>query len=303
MKDPNTTFEITIRAIQGRLLLRPSKELNELILGVLGRALERHSGILLHLFVAASNHIHLIITAPDVRLLSSFMAYLNSSLAREAGRLHQWREKFWGRRYTSLAILDDKDFLKRAVYILSHGCKEGLVLRPRDWPGVNCIEAVTRGKKLSGVWYDRTKEYEARKAGVEYRHGEFAKKYDVPLSPLPCLEGLSQEEQRAWYRTLVASIEQETRKHYEQGGKRVLGVRGVLRQGPHSRPKKFKRSPAPLCHCSDPDKWRAYRDNYRFFVDQYRVASKRLRAGELNVRFPENCFPPPLAFCGPDPPG
>ena len=104
---------------------------------------------------------HLIITAPDVRLLSTFMAYLNSSLAREAGRLHHWREKFWGRRYTSLAILDDKDFLKRAVYILSHGCKEGLVLRPRDWPGVNCIEAVTTGKKLSGVWYDRTKEYEA----------------------------------------------------------------------------------------------------------------------------------------------
>ena len=171
-----------------------------------------------------------------------------------------------------------------------------LLLRPWDWPGVNCIEAVTRGKKLSGVWYDRTKEYEARKAGEAYRHDEFAKKYDVPLSPLPCLEGLSQEEQRAWYRTLVASIEQETRKHYTRGGKRVLGVRGVLRQGPHSRPKKVKRSPAPLCHCSDPDKWRAYRDNYRWFVDQYRVASKRLRAGELNVRFPENCFPPPLAF-------
>ncbi|MBW2703109.1 MAG: transposase [Deltaproteobacteria bacterium] len=106
MQDPNTTFEITIRAIQGRLLLRPSKELNELILGVLGRALERHSGILLHLFVVASNHMHLIITAPNVQLLSSFMAYLNSSLAREAGRLHHWREKFWGRRYTSIAILD-----------------------------------------------------------------------------------------------------------------------------------------------------------------------------------------------------
>ncbi|MBW2703110.1 MAG: hypothetical protein JRF33_19980 [Deltaproteobacteria bacterium] len=96
---------------------------------------------------------------------------------------------------------------------------------------------------------------------------------------------MSQGEQRAWYRTLVASIEQETRKHYEREGKRVLGVRGVLRQGPHSRPKKVKRSPAPLCHCSDPDKWRAYRDNYRW-----------------NVRFPENCFPPPLAFCGLDPP-
>jgi hypothetical protein len=31
MKKPNTTFEVTSRAIQGRLLLRPSKELNQII--------------------------------------------------------------------------------------------------------------------------------------------------------------------------------------------------------------------------------------------------------------------------------
>ncbi len=36
---PNSTLEITTRTIQGRLLLRPSKELNRFILGILGRAL------------------------------------------------------------------------------------------------------------------------------------------------------------------------------------------------------------------------------------------------------------------------
>jgi hypothetical protein len=30
--------------------------------------------------------------------LADFMGYFNSNLAREAGRLEDWREKFWSRR-------------------------------------------------------------------------------------------------------------------------------------------------------------------------------------------------------------
>jgi hypothetical protein len=126
MKKPNTTFEVTSRAIQGRLLLRPSKELNQIVLGILGRFLERYPGILLHLVTVASNHIHMLLTAPCVELLADFMRDVNSSLAREAGRLHRWKEKFWGRRYTMIAVEDgdEAEMLKRAVYILSHGCKD-----------------------------------------------------------------------------------------------------------------------------------------------------------------------------------
>jgi hypothetical protein len=65
-------------------------------------------------------------------------------------------------------------------------------LRPGSWPRVHCVEAVTRGKKLSGVWYDRTKEYEAARACGECRPGEFATRYEVRLSPLPCFEKLSE---------------------------------------------------------------------------------------------------------------
>ncbi|MBW1811046.1 MAG: hypothetical protein JRJ87_22845, partial [Deltaproteobacteria bacterium] len=84
MSKPDMTFEITTRAIQGRLLLRPSRELNDIILGILGRALTLYP-VLLHLVVVASNHIHLIVTTQNVKLLSDFMRYFNSNLAREAG--------------------------------------------------------------------------------------------------------------------------------------------------------------------------------------------------------------------------
>ena len=305
MKKPNALIEVTTRTIQGRLLLRPSKELNKIILGILGRYLQRYPGIALHLVIVASNHVHLLLSAFSVETLSNFMRDVNSSLAREAGRLYEWQEKFWGKRYTSIEVddTDERKVLERAVYILSHGCKEGLVMRPRDWPGVNCVDAVTKGKKLIGVWYDRTKQYEARRAGMDFRPGEFATKYEVNLSPLPCFSDLSEKEQRTRYRVLVADIERETKRKFAQGGRRVLGAKKVLDQHPHRRPKKLKKKPAPLFHCADTEKWIKYRDDYRWFVQEYRVASRKLRRGDRTVRFPANCFPPRLAFCGPDPPG
>jgi hypothetical protein len=102
---------------------------------------------------------------------------------------------------------------------------------------------------------------------------------------------------------MVKDIESETQKQFGRGGRRILGVKGVLEQSPHRRPRKVKRSPAPLCHCSDPNLWRKYRDDYRWFVGLYREASRKLRAGDRTVSFPENCFPPAPVFCGLDPPG
>ncbi len=47
------------------------------------------------------------------------------------------------------------------------GVKENLVLHCRDWPGVQCIDALTEGKPLEGIWHDRTLEYEASRRGKE----------------------------------------------------------------------------------------------------------------------------------------
>ena len=302
MREPNSTFEVTTRTLQGRLLLRPSRELNAIIIGILGRALALYP-VMLHLVVVASNHIHMLVTAESVKLLADFMRFVNSNIAKEAGRLHRWKEKFWGRRYTSLDVLDDKKMVERAVYLLSHGCKEGLVMRPKDWPGVNCVEAVTRGKTLKGVWYDRTKQYEAARSGLEVSSRDFATEYEVELSPLPCFSSLSEGQQRAQYRAMVRDIEKLTREQVVKAGRRVMGATRVLLEDPHKRPRKIKKSPAPLCHCSDPEMWKRYRDDYRWFASEYRAASRRLRAGEKDVSFPQYCFLPALAFNGPEAPG
>jgi REP element-mobilizing transposase RayT len=191
MPYPYALFEITIRTMQSRFLLRPSKHLNELILGVLGRALSLYPSVHIHQFKFASNHYHLIASAPNQKSLALLMNHVNSNIAREAGRLHDWHDKFWARRHRQITILDHESLLKRVRYIMSHGTKEALVPNPLDWPGVSTDRALLYGEKLEGVWYDRTGFYRAERKGKDVTLEDFAISYDVPLHPLPHLQGLS----------------------------------------------------------------------------------------------------------------
>ena len=134
-----TLVEVSTRTIQSRFLLRPSNTLNEIVLGILGRAQEIY-GVGLCGYAFASSHYHLLLLVDSAKQLSGFMGYFNSNLAREAGRLVDWREKFWSRRYRAIVVSDEEGAQReRLKYVLSHGAKEGLVGDPREWPGVHAI--------------------------------------------------------------------------------------------------------------------------------------------------------------------
>src|SRR6185369_4855467 len=47
-----------------------------------------------------------------------------------------------------------------------------------------------------GLWFDRTQEYGARRRGEEHERNRFAAPETVTLSPLPCWERLSPEDQK-----------------------------------------------------------------------------------------------------------
>jgi REP element-mobilizing transposase RayT len=53
--------EITTRTIQGRLLLKPSPELTEIILGIIGKAQDLYE-MSIHAFVVISNHAHFLLS-------------------------------------------------------------------------------------------------------------------------------------------------------------------------------------------------------------------------------------------------
>ena len=91
-------YFVTSRCYQGRLLLRPSQEVNEVVGGVLARAVKQSGGcVRLHAFTFASNHFHLLVWARGAAL-AGFMQYLRANLSRKVGRLVDGRGGFWERR-------------------------------------------------------------------------------------------------------------------------------------------------------------------------------------------------------------
>ena len=292
--------EITTRTLQGRLLLKPSPELTDLILGVIGKAQELY-GMTIHAFVFLSTHAHFLLSPSDADQLAKFMQFVNANVAKEAGRLHLWRERLWSRRYRSIVVADEKAAHARLRYILAHGAKEGLVGTPAAWPGPNCIAALTTGEILRGTWFDRSAEYLAHQRGESVFPSQFATTFDVHLTPLPCLQHLTVDQRQAEYRHTVGEIKARAEAENKEKGRQPVGVAAILAQDPHSKPSSTDRSPAPFVHASDDSTETEFRARYRAFVDAFRAGALRLRdhGRELADMFPLWSFPPALPFNAP----
>jgi hypothetical protein len=294
--EPGCLYEVTNRTLQGRLLLRPSPSLNEIILGILGWA-QSATGLVIHAFVFLSNHYHLLCTPRDAQQLSNFECLLNSRLAREVGRLHKWRDKIWAGRFRPIAVSEEPAAqIARLRYLLSHGCKEGFVLSPGDWPGVHCVGALLDGTPLQGSLFDRSLEYEANRQGEEFGGREFATTQTVVLTPLPCWAHLSPGELADRLAEMIAEIEGEAARRQKETGRPPVGRDFVRRQNPHEQPWRSKHSAAPRVHAASRAVRQLFIARFRAFVGAYRQAAERLRAGELAVAFPTGCFPPPRGF-------
>ena len=70
-----TLVEVSTRTIQSRFLLRPSNALNEIVLGLLGRAQQIY-GVGLCGYAFASSHYHLLLLVDSAKQLSSWVAHL-----------------------------------------------------------------------------------------------------------------------------------------------------------------------------------------------------------------------------------
>jgi len=287
--------EITCRTVQGRFLLKPSRELNETVVGVVARA-ARTFPVEVHGIAVLSNHMHLLVSVSDARRLAEFMAYVNGNLAREAGRLYRWRHRFWARRYRAIVVSDEEAAqVARLKYLLSQGTKEGLVAQPTDWPGVHCANALLEGDPLTGVWIDRTRQCAARRAGEKFHRYTFADDETLHLSPLPCWNHLSARQYQRAVQELLTEIEDSARSRESAPGRRSR-VRAVLRVHPHDSPGEIETRPAPAFHAHGREVRRQLETAYTIFVEAFRAASERLRAGDRDARFPAGSFPPALPF-------
>jgi putative transposase len=290
--------EVTCRALHSRLLFRPSRTLNEVILGALARAKSLYP-VRICGFSFLSNHFHLLLEVDDAQQLARFMGHFNSKLAREVGRLTGWKQKIFERRYQAILVSSEEGAqTERLKYVLAQGCKEDLVERPREWPGVHCVQALTEGKILEGLWFDRTQEYAARRRGEDFSRLQYATQEILSLDPLPCWKDLTEEQRRRRAAALVTVIEAEAAARRKKTGVKPPGPAAILTQDPHRKPERSKRSPAPAFHAASQAMRRELRDAYAWFVAAYHEAAEKLRAGNRKACFPAGSFPPALQFVG-----
>ncbi len=226
--DHGALVEVTCRALHSRFLFRPGPMLNAIILGALARAKSLYS-VRICAFAFVSNHFHLILEVDDALQLARFMNHFNSKLAREVGRLTGWREKIFGRRYQAITISsEDQAQTERLKYVLSHGCKENLVARLQEWPGVHCVQALMEEKTLEGWWFNRTQEYLARRRGEDFGPFQYATRETLELDPLPCWKHLTPEQRQKRVAALVPEIEGEAVARRERTGVQPLGPTAIL---------------------------------------------------------------------------
>ena len=299
----NTLVEVTTRTFQGRYLLKPTPEVREIVLGVIGRA-QRMYRMKICLLTFMSNHWHALLVPTDAKQLADFMNYVNGQIAKRLQPLNRWKGKLWAKPF-DLVLVTDEPAAQRARfrYLLSHGVKEGLVERPGQWIGVHGVNAWLRGEALKGYWFDKTRESRVRSCksnrGKVYDRLAFANEEWVHLSPLPCweAEGASLEQIR---REIEGMVEEIVRLHrlerVLEGRPRVAGTASVLAKPWHYQPEQPKAGPCPLLHFRSPEAHRRWKGAFAEFLADYRRASSALRAGRKGVRFPARCFPPAAPF-------
>jgi putative transposase len=294
--DGGSLVEVTTRTFQSRLLLTPKPLLNRIIIGALARASHRYEvGVVAFSFL--SNHYHLLLWVKDAEQLANFMALFNSKLAREVIRLTGWRDKVWSRRYQAIVVSQEEAAqVGRLVYVLSNCCKEGLVARIEDWPGVHAAPALLAGRSLQGVWINRTQEYLARQRGETLAPSDFEELETLTLVPLPCWEHLPPGQYRDRIERLVHAIETDAAAQRERSGHPPLGPEAIQRQDPRTEPNRTKKSLAPRFHAFRKEMRQELYRLYFEFVSAFRSATDLLKSGNRNAPFPIGSFPPHLPF-------
>ena len=314
---PDSVIEVSNKCVRDRYLMRPSPTVNDMIRGVIGRALYLcQYSIKIHVMVFLSNHYHMLLTTPDTKTLSDFMQHVDANIAKGLARIHDFDGKVWKGRYSAIPVIGDEAVDRRMKYILSNGCKEGLVWRPVDWPGVNCVKALCDGELLSGTWIDRTsywtkvtyihrdknsknKEGKNHKTqDPEVRLEDFAKVYPVPLMPLPHLAHDSTEDQQQRFKQIIYDIEGEARSTNALESRKVPGVDKLLSVNIFDSPRKVDKSPRPICHADNFMDMLDFKKGYEEFRTQYFLGVEAFHqsAPGNELPFPDNCFRLSLMF-------
>jgi len=274
---PGATYLLTRRCFQRQFLLRPDGQVNRIFLFCLAYAVRRFE-IKLHAFCVLSNHYHLVAT--DTRgNLPEFMHWLNEYVAKCVNaKLGRW-ESFWSPgSYSAVRLGDAQDILAKMLYVHLNPVEAGLVSKAKDWPGAKNLPSDMGATPVAIV----------RPVGFFRKMGPVPRRVGLGIV-LP--EGLSGRHVQ-WLEERVAAGERECASRRSRNGQPPMGRRRILRQSPHSRPRRGEPRRKLNPRVAARDKWRRIEllQRLSLFVGAYSAARRRFLDGQRDVEFPRGTY-------------
>ena len=287
---------ITTRSRNSELWFVNNPRLEQAILAYAARFTNRYD-VELYALAIEGNHTQMPASFPKANR-SEFMRDFNSSVAKAVPRLcpEYTGGKLWARRYSVEYMPAPEDIEDRFFYTVLQPVQDGLVEKISDYPGYNCFSDAVKGvsRKFKFV---RWGEYNAAKRfNPKVKIKDYTDIVKLKYSRLPGYEDMSQRE---YSKLMHEKLEKRRLEVVERRKREGLGFAGreVLRRAkPGSIPENTKTStqnshrPRVLCIC--PIRRREALEWYFAIYEQYKEASRRYRAGELDVEFPPGTFRP-----------
>jgi len=271
---------------------------NQVVGGVLAKYQECFE-IVIFAYTFLSNHVHILAQAPESNLWE-FEQAVNREIAKRVNRLRNTRGHFWERRYDEQIAVEEADVLEGFLYVTCNAVSHGLVEHPLLWPGLNSYEQCLDGKDRVCLFTDYTSYGKAcrrrKNKGKPIRLRDYQSEHVLHLTPLPQYAQLSAEERRELLTGLIKQRSARVKKERRAQGLGFLGREKVLAQRHTSVPRKVKRRPRPICYTKSFAAKKQFMAWFCPWLESFREASRRFRAGELLVDFPEHSIRPPIHY-------
>ncbi len=271
-------------------------ELEHAILGYAARYSTRYE-VKLYALAIEGNHIQSPAHFPNGNR-AHFMRDFNSSVARAIPRYQPDYPggRFWARRYSAEYLPGSHDLEEYFFYTVLQPVNDGLVDDIKQYPGYNCFEDAVTGTARKYKVINWKQFNDARRWDSSVSVEDFTELCTLRYERLPGYESLSNAQYEAMMRAKLA--ERTMKLLHARNSKPCLGAAKLKEIQPGTRPKNSKTS-GPQDHrprvlSKNPVRRSAGQAWYFSIHFAYKKASKQYRAGNLDVKFPDGTYKPPL---------
>jgi hypothetical protein len=232
----------------------------------------------------------------DLGAVPLFYRHAKTLIAKQVNKAWGRQNHVFGGPYRMEPCLDAPALEQKLQYALTNVVKDGLVERLAQSPFLSSFKQLAFGEPMRFWWIDWTRY---NKAGGPDRRDlhpkQFLKWGKLELTPLPHWQEWPEHKRQTRVRKMVREIEQAAADRRKAEKSTVIGVPALYQTNPLDKPgSQGKRGPQPLCHASDRELRRMFREKWSEFRDAYKVASYYYREGDYYIAFPEGSFRPPL---------